>query len=297
MKLLFIKKRNRLIFMILLLSGVLQGCQSLIYGTAMLAEELDESSGSYLNMRYVDGKTNSVLFKLQDPNSSEEVMCATPFNYRLSSPRSVRRTSKFSNDTLDFVEECREQYLGLGYYHVGTYISSEGWSWDLNTANPFDLENFVPPPGFSQTQLKKIIQGRPYQDAFEIVKKGIISQTTYERIKSSIGPPFPPYFQTLKPSEKMDFVGRVVDVSKSGIVTVIKQNNSVKIKLAGITCPSTHLESIRKIIWKLTTGFMGDEVGVKALYKNEEGTLIGDILLFPHWENLSNKLIQRGLCH
>ena len=57
-----------------------------------------------------------------------------------------------------------------------------GGKVDLNTASAADLTG----AGFSDAEAKKIIDGRPYKRKDELVKKKIISEDTYKKVKDGI---------------------------------------------------------------------------------------------------------------
>ena len=53
---------------------------------------------------------------------------------------------------------------------------------DLNTASAADLKG----AGFSDAEVKKIVDGRPYKRKDELVKKNIITKEKYEQVKENI---------------------------------------------------------------------------------------------------------------
>jgi competence protein ComEA len=55
---------------------------------------------------------------------------------------------------------------------------------DINTATPEQLKAIQ---GLNESQVKKIIDGRPYNRRNELVSKKILSQETYDKIKQQIG--------------------------------------------------------------------------------------------------------------
>jgi competence protein ComEA len=54
---------------------------------------------------------------------------------------------------------------------------------DINTAPPSELEAL---PGIGDAYAKKIVENRPYKRKDELIKKKIIPQATYDKIKDRI---------------------------------------------------------------------------------------------------------------
>jgi DNA uptake protein ComE-like DNA-binding protein len=67
--------------------------------------------------------------------------------------------------------------------------AKEGWekggkkTLDLNEAGEEDLTSL---PGISKREAKRIIAGRPYKDAHQLVSKKILSEAQYEKIKDDV---------------------------------------------------------------------------------------------------------------
>jgi DNA uptake protein ComE-like DNA-binding protein len=67
--------------------------------------------------------------------------------------------------------------------------AKEGWekggkkTLDLNEAGEEDLTGL---PGISKREAKRIIAGRPYKDAHQLVSKKILSEAQYEKIKDDV---------------------------------------------------------------------------------------------------------------
>lgn len=54
---------------------------------------------------------------------------------------------------------------------------------DINSATPDQLKTLI---GIGDIYAKKIVEGRPYQSTDELLKKKVVPQTTYEKIKDQI---------------------------------------------------------------------------------------------------------------
>jgi competence protein ComEA len=54
---------------------------------------------------------------------------------------------------------------------------------DINTATPAQLKAL---PGIGDAYTDRIVKGRPYAAKNQLVSRGIIPQTTYDKIKDSI---------------------------------------------------------------------------------------------------------------
>lgn len=67
--------------------------------------------------------------------------------------------------------------------------AKEGWDkggtkkLDLNSATEEDLTGL---PGIGSKEAKKIMKGRPYHDARELVTKKILSESAYDRLKDVV---------------------------------------------------------------------------------------------------------------
>jgi DNA uptake protein ComE-like DNA-binding protein len=67
--------------------------------------------------------------------------------------------------------------------------AKEGWekggkkTVDLNEAGEEDLTGL---PGISKREAKRIVAGRPYKDAHQLVSKKILSEGQYEKIKDDV---------------------------------------------------------------------------------------------------------------
>jgi competence protein ComEA len=54
---------------------------------------------------------------------------------------------------------------------------------DINTASEADLKTL---PGIGDAYAKRIVQGRPYTAKNQLISKGLIPASTYDKIKDSI---------------------------------------------------------------------------------------------------------------
>jgi competence protein ComEA len=70
---------------------------------------------------------------------------------------------------------------------------------DINTASAEDLQAV---PGIGETYSKKIIDHRPYARKDELVKKNVVPQATYDKIKDQIIAKAPPKEKMAAPKEK-----------------------------------------------------------------------------------------------
>ncbi|MGC2527793.1 MAG: helix-hairpin-helix domain-containing protein [Candidatus Acidiferrum sp.] len=67
--------------------------------------------------------------------------------------------------------------------------AKEGWESagkqlvDLNSASESDLTGL---PGIGKHEAKRIIAGRPYEDAHDLVSKKILSEKAYEKLKDEV---------------------------------------------------------------------------------------------------------------
>lgn len=66
--------------------------------------------------------------------------------------------------------------------------AKEGWESgekkiDLNSASEEDLTSL---PGVGKREAKRIISGRPYRDAHDLVSKKVMSESAYEKIKGAV---------------------------------------------------------------------------------------------------------------
>jgi DNA uptake protein ComE-like DNA-binding protein len=65
----------------------------------------------------------------------------------------------------------------------------EGWNrdqpstLDLNSATETELQRL---PGLSESKVRQVINGRPYRNTEELVTRGILSQTEYDRIQDRL---------------------------------------------------------------------------------------------------------------
>jgi DNA uptake protein ComE-like DNA-binding protein len=92
-----------------------------------------------------------------------------------SSPDDLRE--KTAQATSDFKRDAKALAQGV----------KEGWSrdqpLDLNKASKDELRSL---PGMSTEGAERIIEGRPYRSASELVSRRVISQQEYDKIKDQV---------------------------------------------------------------------------------------------------------------
>ena len=60
---------------------------------------------------------------------------------------------------------------------------STGAPLDINTATPEQLKAL---PGFGDAYVRRVIAGRPYSAKNQLLRRGVLPQSAYDRISSSI---------------------------------------------------------------------------------------------------------------
>jgi DNA uptake protein ComE-like DNA-binding protein len=102
-------------------------------------------------------------------------LIATGCTSQKSNPEDLRE--KTAQATSDFKRDAKAVAQGV----------KEGWSrdqpLDLNQATKDQLQSL---PGMSTEGAERIIEGRPYHSASELVSRRVISQQEYDKIKDQV---------------------------------------------------------------------------------------------------------------
>jgi len=66
---------------------------------------------------------------------------------------------------------------------IGDRIAADKEKLDINTATPAQLKAL---PGITDVYAKRIIDGRPYTAKNQLVQRGVLPQTAYDKVKEGI---------------------------------------------------------------------------------------------------------------
>ena len=119
--------------------------------------------------------SNSHDQRSREERTRDEVAKAT----ERAKPAVEEARRRIDNAAHDAVREARAAAQG----------AREGWKQgrsapvDLNSASERDLLTL---PGISERDARKIIERRPYTDKNDLIKKGILSESEYDRIRDRV---------------------------------------------------------------------------------------------------------------
>lgn len=100
----------------------------------------------------------------------------------------LNRAAKLSDGQKLFIPDKQSSVLSAnksgGYQNISSNFSTSSVNLvNINTASSKELDSL---PGIGQVYAQKIIEQRPYSNLEELVSKGVIPQSTYEKIKDKI---------------------------------------------------------------------------------------------------------------
>src|SRR3984957_17724013 len=107
------------------------------------------------------------------------LLCLAGCTQTNPSPETIRQdTAKATNEA---VRDAKPVAKGVAH-GLEQQRDSKG-SVDINKASADDLQTL---PGIDAVRARKIIDGRPYDDPSDMVKKGVISGSEYDRIAGKV---------------------------------------------------------------------------------------------------------------
>jgi DNA uptake protein ComE-like DNA-binding protein len=107
------------------------------------------------------------------------LLCLTGCNQANPSPETIRRdTAKATNEA---VTDAKAVAKGVAD-GLKQQRDPKG-AVDINKASAEDLQRL---PGIDAVRARKIIDGRPYDDPSDLVKKHVVSKSEYDRISDHV---------------------------------------------------------------------------------------------------------------
>jgi endonuclease YncB( thermonuclease family) len=95
------------------------------------------------------------------------------------------------------------------------------------------------------------------------------------------------------PALAEEFTGKVVAITDGDTIKVLRDQEEVKIRLAGIDCPESHQAFGKKAKQATSDLAFGKTVTVQAKGKDRYGRVLADIIL-PDGTNLNRELVRSG---
>jgi len=119
---------------------------------------------------------------------------SNPQDQRSREERTRDEVAKATERTKPAIEKARREIDDAAHdaaseARAAAQGAREGWQAhssapvDLNSASERDLLRL---PGISKTDADKIIDQRPYRDKHDLVEKGTLSESQYERIRDRV---------------------------------------------------------------------------------------------------------------
>ena len=88
--------------------------------------------------------------------------------------------------------------------------------------------------------------------------------------------------------------GKVIGISDGDTITILVNNEKIKIRLNGIDCPEKAQDFGNKAKEFTSTACFAKKVTVKSFGKDRYGRTLGDVIL-PNGINLNKELVRAGL--